>query len=368
MKRNYICLLLLLALLLAGCSRTTEEPATVSKEVKYLIRVNFYSKSGSLLDQYRIEYNPSGVPTKISSGIMAGEQYENTLGGAPLLPEGVKLDQADGTYKSVLLAPCDDGEALLVSGTAQEPLWGMLLYGDDFTERDGYLTKITAGDGSYAALFYAPLTDAVTYGSDADQNSFAVTDGSEYFGYDVVLSQLSTAVSAMENGEPVILNDMLFSTLYDSEQKKSSIGYTFIDLDNNGSMELLIGSNGQFGKSVIYDLYAIYNGRIVNVLSSTSTATHTLDAANNILLETTNADKQSVFAAYSYFNSSLRLLDAVIQGGGERFYSSESFTNTDTFEPVSYAEAEAIREQYPQLEIEFTPLSEFVDTTASAAE
>ena len=368
MKRKSICLLLLLALLVtAGCSRKTEEPVTVSNEVRYLVRVNFYSKSGSLLDQYRIEYDPSGVPTKIASGIMQDQQYENALGGAPLLPDGVKIDKAEDTYKSVLIAPCDDGQALLVSGTAEEPLWGMVLYGDDFTERDGYLIKVTANDGSYAALFYTPLTDAVTLGDGANENSFAVTDSSDYYGYDLVLSQLTTAVNAMENDEPVTLNELLFSPLYASEPRKSSIGYTFMDLDGNGSMELLVGSNGQYAKSVIYDLYAIYNGRIVNVLSSTNGSTHTLDASNNILLDTTNAEKQTVFAAFSYFNSSLRLLDAVIQGGGERFHSTKSFSNADTFESVSYAEAEAIRERYSQVEIEFTPLSEFVDTTAPVA-
>ena len=131
MKRKLICLLLLLAFVLAGCSKAEVPDYPVSNEQKYLTRLNFYSASGKLLDQYRIEYDPTGMPVKISSGIMPDQQFESQLGGAPMLPAGVKLDQADGSsYKSVLLAPCDEGTALLVAGTAQEPLWGMVLYGD----------------------------------------------------------------------------------------------------------------------------------------------------------------------------------------------------------------------------------------------
>lgn len=368
MNRKLICLLLLIALLMTGCARVAEEPGTVSNEEKYLTRINFYSKSGKLLDRYRIEYTPNGVPVKISSGIEQGQHFENTLGGAPLLPDGVQLDQADRSYSAVLIAPCDDGKALLVSGTAQEPLWGMILYGDDYEARNGYLTKVTAGDGSYVAFFYTSLTDASATGSDPDDNSFAVTEDSEYYGYDAVLSTLGTALRAMENGDPVSLNEMLFSPLYDSERNKNEIGYVFIDLDGNGTKELIIGSNGQYAHSVIYDLYAIYNGRIVNVLSSTADAQHMLDGSNNILMDTKNSDGQTIFAVFSYYNSTIRLLDALIQGRGELFHSSESFSNPDTFEEIDRAEYEEIHGRYQQIDLEWTPVFEYMDATSGTAD
>ena len=264
MNRRILCILLLAALVLTGCAHPTAEEPAVSAEPRYLTRINFYSGGGSLLDQFRIEYDPTGMPVKISSGIMADQKYDSSLGGAPLLPAGVKLDQADSSYQAILLAPCEGGTALLVSGTAQEPLWGMVLSGSDYSERNGYLTKVTASDGSYIALFYSTLSDASATENNLEDTSFPVTDDSAYYGYDAVLTTLGTAIVASERGEPATLSDLLFSPLYDSEPKKSDIGYTFVDLDSNGTMELLVGSKGQFARSVIYNLYAIYNGRIVD--------------------------------------------------------------------------------------------------------
>ena len=361
MNRRILCFLLLLALVLTGCAHPSDEVSTVSTEPQYLTRINFYSRSGSLLDQFRIEYDPTGVPVKISSGITSDQRYENALGGAPILPDGVQFDKADSTYRAVLLAPCAAGTALLVTGTAQEPLWGMVLYGDDYTVRNGYITKVTAGDGSYAAFFYSSLTDSSATGVNPDDSSFSVTENSAYYGYDAVLTTLGTAVLAMQSGEPAMLNEMLFSTLYDSEPRKDAIGYTFMDLDGNGTMELLVGSSGQYARTVIYDLYAIYNGRIVNVLSGTESARHTLAASNDILVETTNDAGQTDLEVYSSFNSSLRLIDALIQGCGLRYHSTQSFNDDSTFEEISYTEAAAIQERYSEVEIEFTPLLDYIE-------
>lgn len=365
MNRKWICVLLLLALMLAGCSHAPVDEIPVSTEPQYLTHINFYSAKGSLLDRFSIQYDPTGVPVKITSGIQPDQKFELQLGGAPVLPEGVKLDQADTTYRSVLLAPCEGGTALLVAGEAQEPLWGMVLAGSDYTERNGYLIKVTEPNGNYAALFYSPVSDASGSEADPDEISFEVTENSEYFGYDAVLDTLGNAIKADEAGETVTLNDLLFSSLYASERRKSDIGYTFIDLDGNGTMELILGSSAQANKPVIYDLYTIYNGRIVNVLSGKEGAKHTLSTGNEILLETRNDDGQNVFAAFSYFNSSLRLIDAVIQGGGERFHSTESYTNPDTFEPIDYTEAEAIIERYIVAEYELTPLSDYMSATGT---
>lgn len=363
MKRRVLCILLLAALVLTGCAHPTAEEPTVSTEPQYLTRINFYSRGGSLLDQFRIEYDPTGMPVKISSGIMEGQKYDSSLGGAPLLPDGVKLDQTDSTYHAILLAPCEDGTALLVSGTAQEPLWGMVLNGSDYTERNGYLTKVTANDGSYVALFYSTLMDASAAENNLEDTSFPVTDESNYYGYDAVLTTLGIAVIASERNEPATLNELLFSPLYDSEPNKNNIGYAFIDLDNNGTMELLIGSKEQFSRSLIYNLYAIYNGRIVNVLSGTDTIRHALGTGNEILVDTKNDAGQTVFAVYSYYNSSVRMTEAVIQGGGERFHTTQSINDDTTYESISLTEASAIQEQYTAVEIEYTPLSEFIEST-----
>ena len=373
MRRRILSLALLLAMLLtlpltAGCSRAQDDAPVKSNAALYLARINFYGPDGTLRDRYVIDYDPTGTPVKITSGILPDQRYENTLTDAPLLPDGVRLDEAEETYKAIMLAPCDEGTALLVAGTAQEPLWGMILYGDreDYVERDGYLTKVTARDGTYAAFFYFPLSTASSEYEEANSGSLEVTEDSEYYGYDKVLSTLATALVAMENNEPASLNELLFSPLYASEPNKRDIGYAFVDLDDNGTKELIIGGNGQYGRSVIYDLYAIYNGRIVNVLSGTDGNRHTLSSGNQILLNTKNEAGQTVFAAFTYYNSSLRLLDAVIQGNGERFKSSQSLNDDSTFEPISYTEAAAIEERYPEVEIEFTSISEYIENAGIA--
>lgn len=363
MHRKITLLVLLLALVFtaAGCSHEDKQEAVEADTTLYLARVNFYKADGTLLDRYLIEYDPTGNPMQITTGIMPEDRVETPLTGAPQLPAGVKLGEAKDTYKSVLLAPCSDGTALLITGAGQEPIWGMVLNGkeEDYTERDGYLTKVTAKDGSYAAFFYFPLIEAASDADDTNATSYEVTEDSDYYGYDKVLTELGTALIAMENDDPVILNQMMFSPLYDSEPDKSSIGYMFVDLDDNGVKELIIGSSGQYGHPVIYDLFAIFNGRIVNVISSTNESTHTLSTNNEILLEATNDEDQPVFAAFSYFNSNLSLQDAVIQGDGVRYHSTKSINDDSTFEEIDYTEAQAIQEKYIEAELEFKPLSDY---------
>lgn len=368
MNRRIICLLLLLALIMTGCAHpTAEEPVTVS-EPQYLTRVNFYSKEGSLRDQFRIEYDPTGMPVKISSGIAQDQRAETKLGGAPIMPEGVQLDKADTTYKSVMLAPCDEGTALLVAGSAQEPLWGMVLYGSDYTERKGYLTKVTAKDGSYIAFFYSTLSVASQNDDNLDDTSFPVTEDSDYYGYDAVLTALGTYVVASLHDEHAELSDMLFSNLYSAEPDKSNIGFTFIDIDSNGSMELLVGSRGKLASSMIYNLYAIYNGRIVNVFSGSNEVRYTISNNNEILIESKNAAGQDVFAAYGYYNSSLSLKDAIIQNRNERFHSTQSFSDESTFEEMTRAEADELQKQYVAQELEFTPISTFIESAGLDSE
>ena len=363
MHRKITLLVLLLALVFtaAGCSHEDKQEAVEADTTLYLARVNFYKADGTLLDRYLIEYDPTGNPMQITTGIMPEDRVETPLTGAPQLPAGVKLGEAKDTYKSVLLAPCSDGTALLITGAGQEPIWGMVLNGkeEDYTERDGYLTKVTAKDGSYAAFFYFPLIEAASDADDTNATSYEVTEDSDYYGYDKVLTELGTALIAMENDDPVILNEMMFSPLYDSEPDKSSIGYMFVDLDDNGVKELIIGSSGQYGHPVIYDLFAIFNGRIVNVISSTNESTHTLSTNNEILLEATNDEDQPVFAAFSYFNSNLSLQDAVIQGDGVRYHSTKSINDDSTFEEIDYTEAQAIQEKYIEAELEFKPISDY---------
>ena len=217
MHRKITLLVLLLALVFtaAGCSHEDKQEAVEADTTLYLARVNFYKADGTLLDRYLIEYDPTGNPMQITTGIMPEDRVETPLTGAPQLPAGVKLGEAKDTYKSVLLAPCSDGTALLITGAGQEPIWGMVLNGkeEDYTERDGYLTKVTAKDGSYAAFFYFPLIEAASDADDTNATSYEVTEDSDYYGYDKVLTELGTALIAMENDDPVILNEMMFSPL-----------------------------------------------------------------------------------------------------------------------------------------------------------
>ena len=80
MNRKLISLLLLIVLVLAGCAKPTAEPPAISNEPRYLTRVNFYSENGKLLDQYQLEYDPTGMPVKITTGIMADEKVDWPLG------------------------------------------------------------------------------------------------------------------------------------------------------------------------------------------------------------------------------------------------------------------------------------------------
>ena len=83
MKQKIIAVILLLSFVLAGCSASAPETTSAPSAQKYLTRLNFYSASGKLLDQYRLEYDEAGVPISISTGIMQDEidQLERSYDG-----------------------------------------------------------------------------------------------------------------------------------------------------------------------------------------------------------------------------------------------------------------------------------------------
>lgn len=184
--------------------------------------------------------------------------------------------------------------------------------------------------------------------------------------YQDVLERYVVAMDENWDMDTLVSADM--SYLYAFEQNsKEKIGFTFYDVDENGTPELLIGQMmpGDFYKGMIYDMYTVVDGNVISVLSSAERYRYYLCEDNRIALEASGG------AGYSYYmfhdfdgeRGSLRTKEAVIYDGDYNreapwFYTSGSLEQTD-YSPTTEREAREIIESYVHKGFEVTPFSKY---------
>lgn len=141
-----------------------------------------------------------------------------------------------------------------------------------------------------------------------------------------------------------------------------TMGYYIIDLDNDGTDELLLGEDGGGAwANTIYDVYTVKDGKIVHVVDGWDRNRYYLcDKSECVIVnEGSSGAANSVYAYYRYHNGSLELIEAVIYDGWKDeenpwFYSNEG-TTSENASSIMEEDAKAIIEGYSHKEIEYTP-------------
>lgn len=83
--------------------------------------------------------------------------------------------------------------------------------------------------------------------------------------YDAIIRNLIAAYPWNDDGEAVVPENPELSYLYRQSAALSDIGFSLMDLDNNGQEELIISD---IHKSFIYDVYTISNGNATHLFDS----------------------------------------------------------------------------------------------------
>ena len=136
-------------------------------------------------------------------------------------------------------------------------------------------------------------------------------------------------------------------------------GYYLIDLDDDGVDELLFGANSRDGEgdSIIYDIFAVDNGKLVYVADGWGRNRYYLCDNGMIANEGSNGASSSIWEYYSYTNKHLEFVEGVIFEDGQQLYYQ---TDPDNGVGVDIDDAamSKVIDKYHYSKIKFTPFTQ----------
>lgn len=266
--------------------------------------------------------------------------------------------------------------------------------GDDpelIYDEDGYLIQaVTLGQGSTEFIYETVTTNDIDE-SEALEN----TDESEFLSlYSPVLDMfyrnvqngwqdLNLEDSSIDSWEdPLSPNSVsyLFYWSYSGIESLSDVGYAIIDIDGNGTPELLMAVMGdsEYYEDVIYNLYTYIDGDIVILASSGERFQYSLSASEGLIYEISSSSALNAYHdlyKINYETGKLEVVEAVVLDEFENedapwFYATGDYYTEHGYdysmmESITQEEALNLIERIEQVvPFEMTPLSEYTPTNA----
>jgi hypothetical protein len=129
-----------------------------------------------------------------------------------------------------------------------------------------------------------------------------------YSAYKSVFEDYEKILSGEWDAEELRNNDFPLQLFYCmGDAPYDNIGYTLVDLDNNGIQELLIGeaSTDPFYDCLLLQMYTLENGNVVKVLSSQESASYQLCEDLTLALNCVNGVEDAGVSHYVYSDGTL---------------------------------------------------------------
>ena len=164
-----------------------------------------------------------------------------------------------------------------------------------------YLIRITA-----AVLIFA-FAASVLASCGSESTSDQTIDAQEAGIYNEIIEMFCDGI---ENGWESYEDSDDLSYLwyqYGIAESLSDAGYAFIDIDENGMEELLVGLVSDAEEGIIYDLYTYEDGSVVHLASGGERWTYRLCANGYIGYEGADSASEGSYAFYSISGSELVL-------------------------------------------------------------
>jgi len=152
---------------------------------------------------------------------------------------------------------------------------------------------------------------------------------------------------------------LIFFQGYPQTQTLSGVGYSFVDLDNNGMPELLVTTTQEAMNGMIYDLYSYVDGKIIHLASSMERDRFYLCEDNTIYNEGSGGATVSSAEMFEISSDkhSLSLKEMVVYNedlnqenpwfyGTEECYDSKFGYNADYLTGITGEEALTIENKY----------------------
>ena len=181
----------------------------------------------------------------------------------------------------------------------------------------------------------------------------------EHQAYDPIIEKYNYGISANYSTlqfRSEGLSEMVSSNAFgDSSGSSRSFGYALMDLDNNGTRELLIG---EIGKPYILDMYTIKNGQAEQVLVYEARSRYYYAGENKILLDGSGGAYAHIWYLYEY-NKGLVVTDGAESDGNSQENVQYNVLENNVWKTVDQSEykskvqaLEAMKETF-----EMTPLT-----------
>lgn len=162
----------------------------------------------------------------------------------------------------------------------------------------------------------APPTETPQPEESAEPQPVAPAAGSEeYVGiYKPILDGYYDLLSQPINGEALINSDYCFLCLY-CLAPLEDVGYSYMDLDLDGSMELIIAcvSQEEFLSHVVFDVYCIEDGQPRLVLQSQERDRYYINYACDVIRVWSNSAEDSGTSLLAYQNGQLTEKGGVVE-------------------------------------------------------
>ena len=156
-------------------------------------------------------------------------------------------------------------------------------------------------------------------------------------------------------------NDLCYLAGYYSDINK--LGYCLLDVDNDGTDELFIGTTEDEGyEGMFFDMYTLTDGKAELVATSGERDRYYLCEDNTIANEGSSSAFLSVNYYYEYKSGKLNLQDGIvydeeINPQSPWFYGTLD-NGEDSLEPISEGAADAIKSKYSYMKLSFSLLSD----------
>lgn len=177
-----------------------------------------------------------------------------------------------------------------------------------------------------------------------------------YPEYDALLAQVQKVLVDPDCYLTEELEDRFSFTFYFLAfyQDYDSPGYILLDLDGNGTEELILGENGGGAwDGVIFDIYTVVDGELNHVFAGGERNQCHLCEDGTIAYECTNGASDSAHIYYTYEAAELKMIEAVHYYEDGIYYSTEhSFTGylIGEIEPETYRKYEWEEEDREEVE------------------
>ncbi|MCD8395860.1 MAG: DUF1311 domain-containing protein [Lachnospiraceae bacterium] len=188
--------------------------------------------------------------------------------------------------------------------------------------------------------------------------------------YDEILQLYLTGLNSAWDASEFDENGLCYLAGYLSSTDE--LGYFLMDLDGDGTEELLIGqvSEEDVYLGMFYDFYTIKEEEFVQVTASAERGRFYLCMDGTIAYESSSGAFCSSNAFYTFTGTELELTEAVLYDAWEDEENPYFYSTTDEWEdhstPISQEEASAILNTHDYMEIPYTTLSEVAEELGMA--